>query len=580
MLTEESNSLALESALRGALEANPFDAQAHHELGNFLRSRGRMVEAESSLRQAFKLAPRSEDALVSLINVITADGRLDEAVSVLQRALAEHGDDYRAYMLLGGLLGFLERIDEAQVAFGRALRIKPESVEAHLGLSDVLLAVGAVEEGVQMLRLAKTLAPYDAAVHQSLIVALCLCAEDPGIILKECLAFASLHEAPLITHAVPHRNEHSPGRRLRLGYVSPDFRGHALAQFLMPVLVHRDRAAFEVVCYSVVTTPDETTRQMMKLVDVWRDVRHLPDAQLADMIREDEIDILIDLNLHLKGSRLLAFACRPAPIQMQWLGYMGTTGLQSIQYRLTDPFLDLPDATCTLDCYSETLVRLPQTFACFDPRLGLGKTIPTIGPLPARKNGYITFGCLATPRKLTDHTLTLWARVLAAIPSARLILFAPTGWREPLKRRIALHGIDVSRIEFVERQARSAYLSTYNRIDIGLETYPYHGYTTSLDAAWMGVPTPTRVGGGTCSRAGRSILGNLGLGELIAQDDTQYVQIVTRLAGDLERLANLRANLRRTVERSPLVDGVRFTRHLENALRELWRKWCASQVAC
>ncbi len=348
--------------------------------------------------------------------------------------------------------------------------------------------------------------------------------------------------------------------------MAPDFRDHCQSFFTLPLLAHHDREQIEVVCYADVAAPDAVTGRIRQHADLWRDTVGLTDAALADQIRADRVDVLVDLTVHMARHRLLAFARRPAPVQVTWLGYPGTTGVAAIDYRLSDPHLDPPgDDRDAL--YAERTVRLPDTFWCYDPLTGG----PPVGPLPAAANGFVTFGCLNNFCKVTGPTLALWAAVLARVPGSRLLLLAPPG---SARRRAvdALHaaaGIDAGRVEFVGRQSRSAYLDTYRRIDVGLDTVPYNGHTTSLDAYWMGVPVVTLVGQSAIARGGWSQLSNLGRRDWAAHDAGRFVEIAAALAGDLDALAAHRASLRPRLLASPLTDAVRFARGVESAYRQM-----------
>jgi predicted O-linked N-acetylglucosamine transferase (SPINDLY family) len=290
------------------------------------------------------------------------------------------------------------------------------------------------------------------------------------------------------------------------------------------------------------------------------------------MIRQDRIDILVDLTMHMERGRLLAFARKPAPVQVCWLAYPGTTGLTTIDYRLTDPHLDPPHAIDSY--YSEHSLRLPDSFWCYDPLTNS----PLVNLLPALTNGYIRFGCLNNFCKLNDATLQLWARVLKRVEKSRLLLLAPEGSaRERVVQTLADAGVSAEQISFVSRQPRSTYLEVYHHIDIGLDTLPYNGHTTSLDSFWMGVPVVTLVGTTVVGRAGKSQLHNLALLDLIAHTPEQFVEIAAKLAGDSARLSQLRAMLRAKMEQSPLMDSTRFARNIEAAYRSMWHKWCQSR---
>jgi len=364
--------------------------------------------------------------------------------------------------------------------------------------------------------------------------------------------------------------------------VSPDFKSHVLSLFTIPLLQNRDHLQFEIFCYSSVDQPSSETARIRRCADVWREVGALDDAALSEVIRGDQIDILVDITMHMLGHRLLAFARRPAPIQMCWLAYPGTTGLDSVDYRLSDSHLDPKGADTQV--YSEETIRLPDSFWCYDPLTD----VPEVSPLPASKRSAviasatlaerrITFGCLNHFRKVNDEVLRLWARVLSAVPESRLLLLAPEGSaRNRVRSFFEEAGVKQDRIRFVGRSARLEYLNRYREIDLCLDTFPYSGHTTSLDALWMGVPTVTLAGATVVGRAGVCQAMNLGLPELVATTHEGYVRAASSLANDLEHLSGLRQTLRARLLQSPLMDGARFARNLESVYRDVWRRFCAN----
>ena len=345
--------------------------------------------------------------------------------------------------------------------------------------------------------------------------------------------------------------------------------------FTLPLLEHHDRREIEVTCYSSVERSDAWTLRLQGCADGWRDARALDDSALADLVRKDRIDILVDLNMHMAHGRPLLFARKPAPVQIAWLAYPGTTGIAAIDYRLSDPRLD-PQGSDRY--YSERTLRLPDTYWCFDPRGGNPQSQdPGVNELPAPKNGFVTLGCFNNPCKLTDRTLDLWGGVMRAIPEAHLRLMAPPGrHRERLAARLEARGIAAARQSFVEFRPREEYLRFYHDIDLGLDTLPYNGHTTSLDALWMGVPIVTRLGDTCVGRAGLSQLFHLDLLDLVADDDAAFIAIAAALAADVDRLRTLRASLRETMQRSPLMDAPRFARGIEQAYRAAWRAHCGA----
>ncbi|MGA2442648.1 MAG: hypothetical protein ABSH08_16970, partial [Tepidisphaeraceae bacterium] len=396
---------------------------------------------------------------------------------------------------------------------------------------------------------------------------------DARMIYEENRRWNQQHAEPLKKLIQPHANNRDADRRLRIGYVSPDFRDHCQSFFTIPLLSNHDREGFEIFCYADVGRPDAVTERIRGCAQVWRSIPGMTDAEVTRKIREDRIDILVDLTMHMANGRPLIFARKPAPVQVAWLAYPGTTGLSAMDYRLTDPYLDPPGLNDQF--YSETSIRLPDTFWCYDPLV----TELAVNPLPAQTNDHITFGCLNNFIKVNEQVLRLWAQVLKTIPRSRFMLLCPEGsHRQPLLDMLQREGISPDRIELIAFRPRPQYLELYHRIDAGLDTFPSNGHTTSLDSFWMGVPVVTLVGQTVVGRAGLSQLTNLGLPELIARTPEEYVRIAANLARNLPRLAELRRTLRGRMQASPLMDAPRFARNVEAAYRQMWRNWCAEGV--
>jgi predicted O-linked N-acetylglucosamine transferase (SPINDLY family) len=326
----------------------------------------------------------------------------------------------------------------------------------------------------------------------------------------------------------------------------------------------------EIFCYASVVHPDHLTGQFQRYADVWCPIVGFSTTRIVDLIRRDQIDVLVDLSLHTGNNHLLVFAHKPAPVQASFAGYPGSTGLDTIEYRLTDPHLDPPESSDHF--HQEKLIRLPHTFWCYDP----SSPAPAVNPLPAQTNGHVTFGCLNNFCKVNDGVVQLWAQVLKAVDRSRLMILCHEGsHRQSLLDIVQREGVDPDRIEWVTRCPRREYLELYHRIDIGLDTFPYNGHATSLDSYWMGVPVVTLVGPTVVGRAGLSQLTNLGLGELIARTPQRYIQLAADLANDLPRLTELRRTLRSRMQASPLMNAGRFARDIEAAYRQMWRNWCA-----
>jgi protein O-GlcNAc transferase len=553
------------TVLRAAVGRDPQHAEAAFNLGIALQGLGRAHEAADLYRAAVAIRTDYTDALINLGNVYQELGEFTQAAAAYEAAMRAQPQSAEGINNAGCLLRTLGRIDEAEDLFRHGLQIDPGNCALHDNLGNVLKDAGELDEAIDSYRAALRCDPSQAATHGNLAYALSFQSLEAAPILEECRRWNARFAARLRPHE-PH--ERTLNRRLRIGYVSADFRDHCQALFTLPLLSRHDHAAFEIFCYSSVLRPDELTARIRALADVWRDARALDDAALAQQIRADRIDILVDLTMHMAGGRPLLFARKPAPLQIAWLAYPGTTGNAAIDYRLSDARLDPPGWDAH---YSERTIRLADSFWCYDPLTDQ----PTVNELPALQRGYLTLGCLNNPCKLTEATLRPWAGVMQALPTAKLLLMAPPGrHRRRLSQRLAAHGITADRVDFVGFRPRADYLRSYHEIDLGLDTLPYNGHTTSLDSFWMGVPVITRVGQTCVGRAGLSQLYQLDLQDLAAETDDAFVMTAAALGTDWPRLAALRQSLRARLERSPLMDGARFARQIEAAYRLVWREYC------
>ena len=375
-------------------------------------------------------------------------------------------------------------------------------------------------------------------------------------------------ETPRVTS---HGNDRSPDRPLRVGYVSPDIRNHPVGRFFIPLLAHHDRSVVEPYIYHDSTHSDAVTERSRASAAAWRDATPLSDMKLAEQIRADRIDIFVDLTMRMAGNRLLCFARKPAPVQVTYLAYCSTTGLEEMDYRLSDPYLDPPNRD--EQWYSEKTVRLPRTYWCYAP----AEEAPPPGPLPALENHFITFGSFNTYAKVTPPTWHVWCEILRQVPRSKLLVHAPPG-RHRGKARDLLrgHGLNPKRLVFVPTTGTIEYFQQYQQIDLALDPFPYTGGTTTCDALWMGVPVVSLAGDLAVTRGGLSILSNLGLPDLAADSPAKYVQIAVSLANDLQALSQLRATLRQRMARSPLMNPTQFARDVEAAYRWMWRQWCAT----
>jgi predicted O-linked N-acetylglucosamine transferase (SPINDLY family) len=558
--------------LERAVDARPDEPKYLTNLGEIHRHQGNLELAARLFERAVTVDPDHPEARRNLAVTLMMVGAHAQALRQLERAVALRPDNAFALMSLAWVLLQLERPKEAALRARHAIELDPLLATAYRSLGDAQDMLCDKPGAIASYRRCVELSPLDYRAHSNLIVALYTDpSSDERTIFAETRSWAERHAEPLRKFLRPHANDTQPERRLRIGYVSPDFRAHPVQQFLVPLFQHHDRSAVELFLYSSVERPDAETAWYRALAGAqFREIQHLDDVQAAELVRRDEIDILIDLALHSAGSRLRLFSCKPAPVQMTWLGYVGTTGLDTIDYRITDPFCDPPGSD--LSVYSEESIHLPASFWSYD---ALQADLPE-GPLPALANGSITFGCQNSPRKLHAGVLALWARVLREVPGSRLFLHLPEYAREAVLQMLASEGIQAERVEFGGRVSRREYLERYQRIDIALDTFPYAGGTTSLDALWMGVPVITLSGARPVQRAGVSLAMNLGLPELIATSEPDFVDKAAELARDLGRLSRLRSELRTRLVASPVGDTARFARDLEAAYRGAWRRYCSS----
>jgi predicted O-linked N-acetylglucosamine transferase (SPINDLY family) len=558
------------TACRRAIAIQPNDPQAHNNLGNALKDAGMMDEAIPAYRRAIELKPDLAEAHSNLGNALKDAGRTGEAIAAYRWAIELKPDLAEAYVNLGNALKDAGLMDEAISTYRRAIELKPDLAKAHSNLGNALKDAGQLDEAIGCYRHAMTLAPDDPAAGSNLINALHFHPDyDAASICAESCRWNLRFAEPLRQFHCPHANDRDPERRLRIGYVSPDFRDHVVGRNILPILERHDRSRFEVFCYANVTQPDALTERFKNASTAWRNIAAMPDQAVADLIRADQIDILMDLALHMANHRLPVFARRPAPVQVTWAGYPGSTGLETIDYRISDSYLD--PAGGADDCYSEATIRLPDSFWCHDPL----DDSPPVNPLPALGRHYVTFGSLNNYCKVHRGVIELWSRVLCAVKDSRMLLLSPNGGhRQRALEVFQLHGVAAERIEWFTPADRKKYLTAYQRMDISLDTFPYNGHTTSLDSFWMGVPVVTLTGRTVVGRAGLSQLMNLGFLELIASAPDDYVRIASELANDLPRLSHLRSTLRGRMEQSPLMDAPRFARNMEAACREMWRHFC------
>jgi predicted O-linked N-acetylglucosamine transferase (SPINDLY family) len=556
-------------AYERALALRPDDPQTLNNLGSTLYAMARLDAAAEAYERALKLRPEYPEALSNYGNVLIDQGRIADAVAANQKALALNPAYPVAHNNLGNGLRRLGRYEDAVQAYIRALELKPLYADALCNLAETLKEQGRALEALPFYEKALAVDPRQAGIHSNLLLAL-----NSVESLSRMAVYAEHKRWGERFAAAPpaHAKAKDPDKRLRVGYVSPDFRKHSVAYFIEPVIAAHDRNAVEVFCYANVAVADAVTARIKDSADGWRDIRGLTDADAAAKIRADGIDILVDLAGHTMDGRLPLFALKPAPVQVTYLGYPNTTGLAAVDYRLTDAVAD-PEGEA--DRYhTERLIRLANGFLCYRPPADA----PDVAPPPFLANGFVTFGSCNNLSKIGPATVAAWAAILKRVPEAWLFLkakpLADEGTRRRLAGRFAEHGIDPDRLVMTGWIVDGNHLAVYKRIDVGLDTFPYNGTTTTCEALWMGVSVVTLAGDRHAARVGASLLTRAGLDDLIAQSPEVYVERAVALAGDPARLGALRAGLRDTVARSALSDAQGFTRTLEAAYRHMWRAWC------
>lgn len=555
---------------RRAVEANPSSAQGFFNLANALRDQGKSDEAVVNYRQALALDPRHAASHNNLGNTLEHLGRIEEAIACYRQATAAP-DQYQAHVNLGNLLRDRGESEAAAQHYWQALLIKPDFAPAYNDVASTLWAIGRAAEAAIFYRRGAELAP-DAhrrhAFYSNMLLSLQYDpAMTPGALLLEHRAFAAM-----LPEARPaYANQRDPDRPLHIGYVSPDLHQHPVGFLLTPILAAHDHANFAVHCYYERRSGDAITASLKKQADIWRVTREIDDASMAAMIRDDKVDILVDLAGHTANNRLPVFALRPAPVQVTWAGYEGTTGLDAIDYLLTDRWQSPPGS----DRYAvEKLVALPDGYLCW----AVPAHAPEVGPLPARAPGAVTFGCFNNLAKINPPVIALWGRLMRELPQSRLVLKAAAlrdgAARERIAALFTVEGIESARVVLEDASPHDAYLRRHHDIDIALDPFPFCGGVTTVDALWMGVPVVTMPGERFASRHSLSHLSNAGLGELVADSPDAYIRTAKDLAFDLPRLAALRAGMRDRLRASPLLQATRFTRGLEAAFRAMWRAWC------
>jgi protein O-GlcNAc transferase len=559
------------AAFDRAVQIEPGYAEAHFNRGVVMESWGRLEQAIAAYDRALALKPDFAQAHFGRGIVLRRQGRLDEALEAYDRVLRINPDDNRAHTDRGAVLRQQGRLEEALAAYGQALRIAPNDAWAHNNRGNVLAFQGRFGEAAAAYAKAVRLNPDFAEADSNRLFCLMYDpAQDDASLFAAHRGWGEQRGHPANAY-VTHANPREAAKTLRVGLVSADLGRHPVGYLVEPVLAAADPAAMQIVCYSDRRVEDDLTERLRAKATGWRSTLGVPDTTLAETIRADGIDILIDLAGHTLGNRMRLFNLKPAPVQVSWIGYPYTTGSPAIDYMLMDEVVVPPGDE---RWFVERVVRLPDTRFCY----AAPAYAPAPEPPPVLERGFITFGSFNNLLKVTPSVIQLWARVLDAVPHARLLLkwatLAEPETEAHYCRLIEDLGVDPAQVELRGASPHRAMLAEYADIDIALDPLPYSGGVTSLEALWQGVPVVTLPQGRPVSRQSQAFLTALGRPEWIARDPDDYVRIAADLASDLDRLTDLRRDQRSRMAASPLCDGPRYARCFEAALRWMWRRWC------
>jgi protein O-GlcNAc transferase len=562
--------IAAESIER-AIQLNGTEPAFHCNLGEVYRAMHRISEAIACYCRALELKPDYAEAYNNLGNALNDQRKLQDAVACYHRCLELKPDYAEAYNNLGNALKDQRKLQDAVACYHRSLELKPDYAEAYNNLGNALRDQGNVDEAVACYRQTLHLNSTLTATHSNLLYTLHYRTGVTLAVLAEAhTEYDRQHAQPIHDATITYKNVRDPNRRLRLGFVSPDLGSHPVGYFLVRFLENLSKEQYDTTCYSSRVIKDGMTDRLQAAATQWRDVIGMSDERLAEQIRVDCIDILVDLSGHTADNRLLVFARKAVPIQITWIGYEGTTGLSTMDYLVADRYV-VPQESKQF--YREQVLQMPDGYLCYDP-----PTVgPPVGPLPALQNRYVTFGSFNDLAKITPEVVAVWADILRQIPTAHLLLksrgLEDQGVKERYRDLFAGQGVEAQRLEFLPASVYAEYLATYQQVDVALDPFPFSGSATTCEALWMGVPVITCPGETFASRHSLSHLSNVGLTETIAHDLDEYVELAVALAGNLPRLAAIRARLREQMAAAPLCDGPRFAKNLTALLREVWRKW-------
>lgn len=560
---------------RQVLGWQPHHLSAQLNLAYLLRQQGDLCEAESCFREGLSKKEMAPPFLLGLGLVLSDQQRPEEAEQCFRQLLLIQPQNADACFYLGNLLYARGLVSEAEANHRQCIKLKPDYPQAWNNLANDLRDQGRLDEARDTYRKALQLKPDYMRAHSNLLYAQLCDMEDSKAVYEEHLKWDKAHAACLTPSPQNEKYDYDPDRKLRIGYVSPDFKEHSVAYFIEPILAAYDHHCFEVYCFSDVGRADPVTERLKCYTDQWLDISTHSDDVVADMIRQERIDILVDLAGHTSRHRLLVFARKPAPIQMTYLGYPATSGMKVMDYRLSD---ELTDPVGNDDLYSEQLLRLPKSFLCYAPPA----IVPDVSPLPCLTNGFVSFGSFNHLSKVTNTVISVWSQILLRLPGSRMVLkhisLQDPSNRERYLRLFESCGVSRERITLLSwSDSVRDHLMCYADVDIALDTFPYNGTTTTCEALWMGVPVVTVAGQEHVSRVGLSLLKNAGLENLVADDVDIYIDRAIELAAGSKQLAALRTSLRRRIRNSVVCDQQAMAIALGQAYRNIWRLYCAGQ---
>jgi len=565
----------LEEASRKLLQKYPESSIVISMLGTALGEQGNLKESIQTFDKAIQLKPDYAEAYSNRGAILKRLGRGAAAIKNYDKAIQLKPDYAKAYYNRGNALKDLRQLVEALKDFDKALQLKPDFAEVYNNRGVALKDLGRLDEAMAGFNKAIQLEPDYAEAYSNLLLTLNYL---PDLNLSDHIATARKFGELVTAKAGPRFPDYHcqpTPEKLRVGLVSGDLRNHPIGYFLESVLSSIDPSTVELIAYPTAPTVDDLSERIKPFFSMWKPIYGQTDDAAANMIYADGVHVLLDLSGHTAGNRLLMFGHKPSPVQVSWLGYFATTGLNEMDYLIGDPYVTPPKDD---EQFTEKIWRLPETRWCFTPPdIDMEVSVP-----PAVEHGYITFGCFNNTTKVNDNVVALWAKVLDAVPNSRLLLKArqlrDQMTRENIIQRFAVHGIDNKRISLEESEDRQKYFAAYNRIDITLDPFPFTGGTTSVESLWMGVPFVSLTGASLVSKQGVGVLMNAGLSDWVAADEEEYIAKAVLFAADVDSLASLRAGLRSQVLASPLFDAPRFARNIEQALWDMWKQWVPSSI--